>query len=59
MKTQSILVYARLIICEAQKHRGSSLLDYDRFFLQQAAINYIQVSWQQMCSRPVHVLQSL
>ena len=37
--TQDKLAYARIIIRESQRHGGSSWLDYDRVFHQQAALD--------------------
>lgn len=37
--TQDMLAYARLMIREAQRHGGTSWLDYDRVFRQQIAID--------------------
>lgn len=37
--TRDMLAYARLVVREAQRHGGSSWLDYDRVFRQQAALD--------------------
>jgi len=37
--TRNLLSYARLIICEAQRHSGPGWLEYDEVFRQQAAVN--------------------
>lgn len=39
VRTRSLLAYARLVIREAQRHRGSMWLDYERLFRQQATID--------------------
>ena len=37
--TRSMLAYSRLLICEALCHGGSGLMEYDRVFRRQLAIN--------------------
>ena len=37
--TRNFLAYARLVVRESQRHRGTGWMDYDRVFRQQAAID--------------------